>query len=1112
SVYKDNKLDSTISYYAAIMPDTLPACDLDINYAEGDWNTETSSPGASGSNAVSGAKGGIIFNQPTEQDGQTAISVTDNFDKNIFETRIIAIDNNNNTINPGRSQASNAGPTMTTVYFNITPDKIKSFEFQTRQYKKVRIENISLVPQKADIEIQPKLESCIVANSNKVTLENGINVDFMGICNLAQPGVSWKPDGSPLAEALPFNQQEQKHTAQAGNEVYEFLVKFAELPNDCDIKIKAEPDLKIFNGSTAPMLNGIPQNDYRFLWQEFAKEQAKCNLTVSVAVGDWRTVGIGKDTNGEGIKGFDMAEIMPGLVSLLPLAERKGAATPNTEAKVRTVVSLVHNILDKEVRIIVKDKDGKTILRSMEGDAPAYSRILENGITTTCQFDMPMKDIASLELQVRDYKSVTFKDVALKSGKLPANNSITQTTSKPESCIVATGNIATLDDGTKIELVGLCKEPTADAKWWGMNGSEMETPKYIAKYANNSMRNYPVVYSFLARISNTQEPAVCIRVYEGHSSYQSTPAADGTILCYVKQLSDTVYQDHAFEYGPIEIGVAKGEWYKMQGSGNDDINRFRTYLFGSSFEIAIQPPQREKSSPEMSTEFWFTAIRSECQIKMVCTLKNGTKQEVMSTFSSGGGIVETGNISNGKIDLSSFVIDVPIEQIVDYELYYREFEFARFDNVAFKPGELPVDIGVRAKTETTGDITLADYLGTWEMIEATGEGSKEIKSSKFTITENKLYVETITIDGKAQTGEVPFTFEDGRLLVIENSENSKGSCYIADGILHVAGPEAIAKYKKVPDSQKPTIDTNEPAPKAVMQTGKLEFRIAADSSLGLDQSKLDINTKLDGWQWLPVLNDSVKITNKIHTSKDGRTYLLVSNQPDKTMLADSSWGLINCGVETDPYGNQAIGITFDDFGSEQFLALTGSNIEKPLAICLDGEVYSVPNIMSKISGKAMITGIFSKEQATELANKLRNGMPAIEGMTANVITAKLPSSIYTIADIANRKTVEVPKELNSQEECLAYAKANCTLGLMYDNDGEISQIGFVNATEVDKYTEDVNGIKTLSFISTNTPQDIVVTDSTGQKYKVTIIEAKSDGCVIKCIKILQRPGVSNQIQ
>ena len=77
-------------------------------------------------------------------------------------------------------------------------------------------------------------------------------------------------------------------------------------------------------------------------------------------------------------------------------------------------------------------------------------------------------------------------------------------------------------------------------------------------------------------------------------------------------------------------------------------------------------------------------------------------------------------------------------------------------------------------------------------------------------------------------------------------------------------------------------------------------------------------------------------------------------------------------------GKAKVDIEMNSKGARDFTRVTGANINKQLAIVLDGTVYSAPRIVSRISGgRAEITGSYTLEEAKALAIILRAGaLPA----------------------------------------------------------------------------------------------------------------------------------------
>ena len=69
-----------------------------------------------------------------------------------------------------------------------------------------------------------------------------------------------------------------------------------------------------------------------------------------------------------------------------------------------------------------------------------------------------------------------------------------------------------------------------------------------------------------------------------------------------------------------------------------------------------------------------------------------------------------------------------------------------------------------------------------------------------------------------------------------------------------------------------------------------------------------------------------------------------------------------------------VSFTLDRLGAQKFGRVTTDNVGKRLAIVLDGEIVSAPNINEPItSGNGMISGNFTFQEATDLALLLRSG-------------------------------------------------------------------------------------------------------------------------------------------
>ncbi|MDR0340283.1 MAG: protein translocase subunit SecD, partial [Puniceicoccales bacterium] len=73
------------------------------------------------------------------------------------------------------------------------------------------------------------------------------------------------------------------------------------------------------------------------------------------------------------------------------------------------------------------------------------------------------------------------------------------------------------------------------------------------------------------------------------------------------------------------------------------------------------------------------------------------------------------------------------------------------------------------------------------------------------------------------------------------------------------------------------------------------------------------------------------------------------------------------------YGGYEIGLELTTEGAKKFERVTAENVGRPLAIVLDGKVYSAPTVRSVIrDGRAAISGHFDQREALELASVLNN--------------------------------------------------------------------------------------------------------------------------------------------
>ncbi len=159
--------------------------------------------------------------------------------------------------------------------------------------------------------------------------------------------------------------------------------------------------------------------------------------------------------------------------------------------------------------------------------------------------------------------------------------------------------------------------------------------------------------------------------------------------------------------------------------------------------------------------------------------------------------------------------------------------------------------------------------------------------------------------------------------------------------------------------QLPGVTDRERAIELIGKTALLEFKLVSADSEKLKQALAGIVP--EGFE--------------LKYTKDDNTPLLL--EKDAALTGDA---ISNASVHFDSssFNEPVVSLEFNSEGAKKFGELTAANVNRRLAIILDGKVQSAPNIREAIpSGQAQITGRFSIEEAQDLALVLRIGaLPA----------------------------------------------------------------------------------------------------------------------------------------
>ena len=110
--------------------------------------------------------------------------------------------------------------------------------------------------------------------------------------------------------------------------------------------------------------------------------------------------------------------------------------------------------------------------------------------------------------------------------------------------------------------------------------------------------------------------------------------------------------------------------------------------------------------------------------------------------------------------------------------------------------------------------------------------------------------------------------------------------------------------------------------------------------------------------------------------RDGKYYLLLYITDNKSLTHErggTKWTVESTFATTDNLGRPAVGFRLDSPGGREMNRLTGPHVGEPMAIILDGQVYSAPTLRSQIGNQGVISGTFSEAELSYLVRVLAAG-------------------------------------------------------------------------------------------------------------------------------------------
>ena len=139
------------------------------------------------------------------------------------------------------------------------------------------------------------------------------------------------------------------------------------------------------------------------------------------------------------------------------------------------------------------------------------------------------------------------------------------------------------------------------------------------------------------------------------------------------------------------------------------------------------------------------------------------------------------------------------------------------------------------------------------------------------------------------------------------------------------------------------------------------------------KSILPSNLKL-AWEFKPEI---VQVDDSVRGKRNLSIYQLVALKTSNGKPALSGDVITSATSDYEAMNGNYVSMNMKPEAARQWARITAANLNKPVAIVLDNQVYSSPNVNSVIEGgRSQITGNFTTDEAKDLANVLKSGKMA----------------------------------------------------------------------------------------------------------------------------------------
>jgi hypothetical protein len=247
----------------------------------------------------------------------------------------------------------------------------------------------------AVVEAEPK-KPAEESKPPRVILPAGLVVEVIGIGHNPSKGQPWwAPDGTPIES--PYERIDATTRSSDGEVSREVALRWIHKPQD--VTVHSSPSTSSwYGGCRAFDANGKELPGIKVIAGAFLKTQKTFNLNFKIAAGPWEnlteTPGRGYVTYSEKNHGYAISQAI----------EIGGA----------TQITISHDVLDRDVRIVAVDHEGREIATEDRGggDVKGFSQL------TVIFYNLPLKDIKAFRLQARNWQKAEITGIALNPGEM----------------------------------------------------------------------------------------------------------------------------------------------------------------------------------------------------------------------------------------------------------------------------------------------------------------------------------------------------------------------------------------------------------------------------------------------------------------------------------------------------------------------------------------------------------------------------------------------------------------------------------------------------------------------------------------------------------------------